>query len=69
MPEEDQRMLPWDDLTEEYRESNREQADWFPTYLEAVGCGFLPATDESPRHVEFSRRKAMQPFPPAPDWA
>ena len=54
MPEEDQRMLPWDDLTEEYRESNREQADWFPTYLEAVGCGFLPATDESPRHVEFT---------------
>ena len=55
-PEEDQRMLPWEDLTEEYRESNREQADWFPTYLDAVGCGFLPAKDEDPRHVDFDRR-------------
>jgi hypothetical protein len=53
-PEENQRMLPWDDLTEESRESNREQADWFPTYLEAVGCGFLPAEDENPRCVAFT---------------
>ena len=53
-PEEDQRMLPWDDLTESLARSNREQADWFPTYLEAVDCGFLPAKDESPRHVEFT---------------
>lgn len=53
-PEEDQRMLPWDDLTEENRESNREQADWFPTYLKTVGCSFLPANDDSPRQVEFT---------------
>jgi hypothetical protein len=53
-PEEDQRMLRWDDLTEDERESNREQADWFPSYLEAVGCGFLPAKDENPQRVEFT---------------
>jgi RyR domain/ATPase family associated with various cellular activities (AAA) len=47
-------MSSWDDLTEENRESNREQADWYPTYLDAVGCSFLAAKDESPRQVEFT---------------
>lgn len=50
----DPRILPWDDLPEIYRESNRRQAEWFPTYLETVGCGFRPAKDTTPGRVVFT---------------
>jgi hypothetical protein len=51
---DDPRMQPWEDLAESLRESNRQQADAFPAYLEAVDCGFLAAKDESPQRVEFT---------------
>ncbi len=50
----DSRMLPWDDLPEVYRESNRRQADSHTTHLESVGCGFAPAKDDPPRRVDFT---------------
>jgi hypothetical protein len=53
-PEEDPGMQPWDDLSEDYRESNLEQADWYRAYLDAVDCGFAPAGDDKPRQVEFT---------------
>jgi hypothetical protein len=53
----DPRVLPWDDLPDIYRESNRRQAEWFPTYLETVGCGFAPAKDAPPRRVKFTHEE------------
>jgi hypothetical protein len=54
LDQNDSRVLPWDDLPEAYRESNRRQADWFPLYLETVDCGFAPANHTPPRRVEFT---------------
>ena len=50
----DPRVLSWDDLPDVYRESNRRQAEWFPTYLETVGCGFRPAKGITPGRVVFT---------------
>jgi hypothetical protein len=38
-------MAAWDDLPEDLRESNREQADHIETKLEAIGCGIQALTD------------------------
>lgn len=54
LDQNDLRLLPWDDLPEVYRESNRRQADWFPVYLETVGCGFAPAEYTPLRRVKFT---------------
>ncbi len=54
LDQDDPRLRAWDDLPDVYRETNRRQADWFPTYLEAVGCGFAPAKDNPPRRIEFT---------------
>ena len=50
----DPRMLPWDDLAEVYRESNRRQADAHTKHLESVSCGFAPAKDDPPCQVELT---------------
>jgi hypothetical protein len=52
--EEDPGMQPWGDLSEDYRKPNREQADWYRAYLEAVDCGFLATKENKPRQVEFT---------------
>ena len=57
-PDQDPRMLPWEQLAEGYREANREQADSFPAYLAAVHCGFVPSKDKAPRRVEFDPAEA-----------
>jgi voltage-gated potassium channel Kch len=36
--------VPWDDLPQELKESNRTQADHIATKLEAVGCHIVPLT-------------------------
>jgi voltage-gated potassium channel Kch len=36
--------VPWDDLPQELKESNRTQADHIATKLEAVGCHLVPLT-------------------------
>jgi predicted ATPase len=51
---DDPRMLPWDDLPEVYRDSNRRQADSHTTHLESVSCGFAPAKADPPCRVELT---------------
>lgn len=41
-PKNDPAIQPWDALREDYKESNRQQADNIPRYLHAIGCGFSP---------------------------
>jgi hypothetical protein len=41
--ESDPAMLRWEDLSEDLKESNRQQADQIPEKLHAIGYGFAPA--------------------------
>jgi hypothetical protein len=50
----DPALLPWDDLPEDFRESNRQQADHIFIKLRAVGCEAAPASDLRPAVSEFS---------------
>jgi hypothetical protein len=52
--EEDPGMQPWEDLSEDYRKPNLEQADWYRAYLEAVDCGFVPTKADKPNQVKFT---------------
>jgi hypothetical protein len=47
-------MLPWDDLPEELRESNRRQQDHALVKLRAVGCEVVPLDGSLDGLVEFS---------------
>ncbi len=40
-------MVPWDELPEHLKESNRRQADHIGVKLQTVGCGIAPLTDWS----------------------
>jgi len=44
---------PWETLREDFRESNRQQADPFALKLRAIGCEIAPASD-SRKAVENS---------------
>jgi hypothetical protein len=39
---DDPAMLPWEELPENFKESNRKQADHIPSKLRRIGCGFGP---------------------------
>ncbi|MCL4179459.1 MAG: hypothetical protein KJ072_17155, partial [Verrucomicrobia bacterium] len=47
-PDPDAVLAPWRQLTEDLRESNRQQADHIPIKLRAIGCGLAdpPSTGE-----------------------
>ncbi|MEA3376488.1 MAG: NAD-binding protein [Chloroflexota bacterium] len=45
--------VPWDQLSEEYRESCRRQADHIGHKLTEVGCALAPLTDWSAETLEF----------------
>lgn len=47
-------MQPWEELREDYRESNRQQADHLPVKLRAIGYGFRPIIGRKPILQEFS---------------
>jgi hypothetical protein len=42
-PVGDPALVPWDQLSEALKESNRHQADQIPEKLTRIGCGFAPA--------------------------
>lgn len=44
-PETNPSMVPWDDLAEDLKESNRHQADHIEVKLTAIGCGIQSLTD------------------------
>ena len=39
----------WDKLREDYKESNRQQADDIPAKLKAIGCDFIPVVGRKPK--------------------
>jgi len=50
----DPSMQPWDELSDNLKESNRKEADHIPEKLRVVGCGFAPVVDREPAIFEFS---------------
>jgi hypothetical protein len=44
-PETNPSMVPWEQLPESLRESNRRQADHIPIKLQAIGCALIPLAD------------------------
>ena len=51
---DDPAMLPWEELLEHFKESNRQQADHIPTKLRRIGCGFGPPQGNQPVQVELT---------------
>jgi len=50
-------MAPWKKLREDFKESNRLQADEIPKKLEAIGCNFAPILGEKPKPFKFTREE------------
>jgi hypothetical protein len=50
----DAALAPWEELSEEFRESCRRQADHIGTKLEAVGCGIGLLTDWAAELLAFT---------------
>jgi hypothetical protein len=53
-PETNPAMVPWEELPESLKESNRHQASHFGVKLKAVGCGIAPLTDWEAEGFEFT---------------
>ncbi len=53
-PESNPSRVPWDELPEDLKESNRQQADHIGVKLKAVGCGVAPLTDWDAERFQFS---------------
>jgi hypothetical protein len=49
--------VPWDELSEDYGESCRRQADHVGDKLTQVGCGLAPLTDWSADPLQFTRKE------------
>jgi len=50
----DAALVPWDELPEHLKESNRRQADHVGAKLKAVGCGLAPLTDWDAESFSFT---------------
>lgn len=48
-------MVPWDELPENLKESNRRQSDHIGIKLRAIGCAIAPMTDWDAEPIKFSR--------------
>jgi len=53
-------ILPWNELPEHIRESNRRQADHIGAKLRAAGCGLAPLTDWDAEAFEFPADQVEQ---------
>lgn len=53
-PASDPALRAWDDLREDFRESNRQQADHIATKLRAYGYELAPESDSRPAEAAFS---------------
>lgn len=56
-PADDSAMQPWENLTEDLKESNRQQADQIPEKLKAVGYGLHPAASKEPANRGFTQKE------------
>ncbi len=50
-------LVKWENLGEDIRESNRQQADHIPIKLRAIGCELAPLNDPRKGVVEFTERE------------
>ena len=49
-------LVPWNKLSDEFKESNRNQADQIPAKLKSVRCGFMPVKKgQKPKPFEFTK--------------
>jgi hypothetical protein len=46
-------LVPWDELPETLKDSNRRQADFLGVKLKEVGCYIVPMTDWNAEPIEF----------------
>jgi hypothetical protein len=51
---DDHVMRPWEELAEQFKDSNRQQADHIPAKLRAIRCGFAPAAGREPARIELT---------------
>ncbi|GAB4503258.1 MAG: hypothetical protein Fur0043_02500 [Anaerolineales bacterium] len=49
--------VPWDQLPEEFKESNRKQADHIGAKLKAINCGILPWREYGAEHFLFTENE------------
>lgn len=54
---DDPAMAPWDKLLEDFKESNRQQADDIPVKLKAIGCDFVPVVGREPKVMKFAKKE------------
>jgi hypothetical protein len=47
-------LVPWNELPDDLKESNRQQADHVGNKLKAIGCGVAPLTDWDAERLQFS---------------
>jgi voltage-gated potassium channel Kch len=82
-PADDPRMQPWEQLNQNYKESNRQQADHIPIKLNAIGCysTYGPGTGEQVmaftddevelmaemEHVRWCAERFLAGWVPGPD--
>ena len=52
-PDNDPALLPWEKLTEDLRESSRQQADHIAIKLRAIGCEMAPTSDARAAVTQF----------------
>jgi hypothetical protein len=50
-------LVPWDNLPERIKESNRRQADHIGLKLKAIGCGISPLRDWEAPKFEFTSQQ------------
>lgn len=50
-------LVPWEELGDRYRNSNRDQARWAPLRLHQMGCGIRPRTDWSTNVFQFEKQE------------
>ncbi|MFQ5864543.1 MAG: NAD-binding protein [bacterium] len=56
-PQTNPSMVPWEELPEQLKESNRRQADHIGIKLQAIGCGIAPLTDWDAELFEFTEEE------------
>lgn len=50
-------MEDWENLREDFRESNRQQADDIPQKLKAINCDFIPVVGRKPKLIRFRKNE------------
>jgi hypothetical protein len=54
----DPSIQPWENLREDFKESNRQQADDIPAKLKAIGCDFRSVEGRNPELITFTPAEA-----------